>query len=176
MIKNILIVLLIAIMSTNLPVFAAKRQQEEIITSQEHLNKRQFQTRDYSVGDKTIVMKAVLNTLQDEGYIVYSANYLLGFIYGEKDFDTSDPETDISKEFGLSKSRLNLNGIKVATMEVSANVTEYSDLLKLRMNFKRKLLNTYGNAQFIDDVEEEEFYRDFYEKLDRAIFLLKQKV
>lgn len=176
MIKKILTAVLIAVIFAGLPANCAKKQQEEIITSQEHLNKRQYQTRDFSAGDKALIMKAVLNTLQDEGFIVYNANYLLGFIYGEKDFDTSDPETDISKEFGLSKSRLSLNGIKVATMEVSANATEYNNLLKLRVNFKRKLLNTYGNAQFIDDVTEEEFYRDFYEKLDRAIFLLKQKV
>lgn len=176
MIRKILTFGLLVAICAGIPANAAKKQQEEIITSQEQLNKRQYQTRDYSAGDKALVMKAVLNTLQDEGYIVYNANYLLGFIYGEKDFDTSDPETDISKEFGLSKSRLNLNGIKVATIEVSANATEYNNLLKLRVNFKRKLLNTYGNAQFIDDVSEEEFYQNFYEKLDRAIFLLKQKV
>lgn len=140
------------------------------------LEKRQFQTRTYSSTDKALVMKAMLNVLQDEGFIVYNANPLLGFIYGVKDFDTSDPNIDISKEFGLSKSRLNWNGVKVATIETTANVTEYGKNMKVRVNFKRKLLNIYGNAQFIDDVNDEKYYQEFFSKVDKAIFLQKQKI
>jgi hypothetical protein len=174
MIKKILVILFVFCMA--LPVCAKKRQQEDIITPMAQLEKREYQTRAYATADKALVMKAILNTLQDEGYIVYNANHLLGFIYGSKDFDTSDPNIDISKEFGLSKSRLNLNGIKVATIDASVNVTPYGDSMRVRVNFKRKLLNTYGNAQFIDDVSEEEFYTDFYKKVDQALFLLKQKI
>ena len=159
-----------------LPTFAKKRQEEDIITPMAQLEKRNYQSRDYAVSQKVMVMKAILNALQDDGYIIYNANPLLGFIYGVKDFDTSDTNIDISKEFGLSKTRLNMNGIKVATIEVNTNITEYNDTLKVRVNFKRKLLNTYGNAQFIDDVSEEEFYQDFYKKVDQALYLMKQKV
>lgn len=174
MLKKILAILIIVCFA--LPVFAKKRQQEDIITPMAQLEKREYQTRAYSTTDKIMVMKAILNTLQDDGYIVYNANPLLGFIYGSKDFDTSDSNIDISKEFGLSKSRLNLNGIKVATLDVSVNITQYSDNMRVRVNFKRKLLNTYGNAQFIDDVSDEEFYTEFFKKVDRSLYLLKQKI
>ncbi len=174
MIKRIILVTLILCFA--LPCFAKKNQEEDIITPMAQLEKRQFQTRDYASSDKAFVMKAILNALQDDGYIVYNANPLLGFIYGVKDFDTSDSDIDISKEFGLTKTRLNLNGIKVATIEVTANVTEYGNTMKVRINFRRKLLNTYGNAQFIDDVDDKEFYEDFYKKVDQALFLQKQKV
>ena len=174
MLKKILAILFILCMA--LPVFAKKRQQEDIIVPMEQLQKREYQSRDFSTSDKTVVMKAILNALQDDGYIVYNANPLLGFIYGSKDFDMSDSNVDISKEFGLSKSRLNLNGIKVATIDVTANVTQFGDNMRVRVNFKRKLLNTYGNAQFIDDVSEEEFYTEFYKKVDQSLYLLKQKI
>lgn len=173
MIKNLLAILLILCFA--LPGFAQKRQ-EDIITPMAQLEKREFQTRTYTTSEKPVVMKAILNALQDEGYIVYNANPLLGFIYGIKEFDTSDANIDISKEFGLSKSRLNMNGIKVATLEVTANITEYGESMRVRVNFKRKLLNTYGNAQFVDDVSEEEFYQDFYQKVDHALYLQKQKI
>ena len=140
------------------------------------IRKRQFQTRTYELNDKPLVMKAMLNVLQDEGFIVYNANPLLGFIYGVKDFDTSDPNIDISKEFGLSKSRLNWNGVKVATIETTANVTEYGKSIRVRVNFKRKLLNIYGNAQFIDDINDENYYQEFFSKVDKAIFLQKTKI
>lgn len=174
MLQKILVIIFIFCLA--LPVCAKKRQQEDIITPMAQLEKREYQTRTFATTDKTMVMKAILNTLQDDGFIVYNANPLLGFIYGSKDFDMSDSEVDISKEFGLSKSRLNLNGIKVATIDVSVNVTQYSDNMRVRVNFKRKLLNTYGNAQFIDDVSEEEFYTDFYKKVDQSLYLLKQKL
>lgn len=165
--KRLLAILLI--MTLALPVYAKKHQSEEIITPQTQLEKRKFQTRTYQAKDSTKVLKAVLNVLQDEGYLVYNVNSLLGYVYAVKDFDTTDPNIDISKEFGLSKSRLNYNGIKVATIETSANVTQYGDILRVRINFKRKLLNEYGNAQFIDDVSESEFYDDFYKKLNTAL-------
>ena len=155
-----------------LPV-CAKRQSEEIITPLTQLQKRQFQTRTYNSGDSVYIMKGVLNVLQDEGFIVYNVNSLLGFIYGVKDFDTTDPNVDISKEFGLTKSRLSYNGVKVATLEVAANVTEFPQNTRIRVNFKRKLLNEYGNAQLIDDIDDAEFYDDFYNKLDNAIALQK---
>lgn len=173
MLKKILLILFILCLSV--PAFA-KKQAETIITPMTQLEKRQFQTRTYSSTDKALVMKAMLNVLQDEGFIVYNANPLLGFIYGVKDFDTSDPNIDISKEFGLSKSRLSWNGIKVATIETTANVTEYGKNMKVRVNFKRKLLNIYGNAQFIDDVNDEKYYQDFFSKVDKAIFIQKQKI
>ncbi|MGN0031079.1 MAG: hypothetical protein ACI37Q_03900 [Candidatus Gastranaerophilaceae bacterium] len=174
MIKNILAALFILCLA--LPVSAKKMQDDAVITPMTQLEKRQFQTRTYETADKPLVMKAMLNVLQDEGFIVYNANPLLGFIYGVKDFDTSDKNIDISKEFGLSKSRLNLNGIKVATIETTANVTEYGKNMRVRVNFKRKLLNIYGNAQFIDDVNDETYYQDFFAKVDKAIFLQKQKI
>ena len=174
MIKKFLAALFILCLA--LPVSAKKMQDDAVITPMTQLEKRQFQTRTYETADKPLVMKAMLNVLQDEGFIVYNANPLLGFIYGVKDFDTSDKNIDISKEFGLSKSRLNLNGIKVATIETTANVTEYGKNMRVRVNFKRKLLNIYGNAQFIDDVNDETYYQDFFAKVDKAIFLQKQKI
>ena len=132
MMKKILLILFVLCLA--LPVCAKKREAEQIITPMTQLEKRQFQTRTYDSSDKPLIMKAMLNVLQDEGFIVYNANPLLGFIYGVKDFDTSDPNIDITKEFGLSKSRLNWNGVKVATIETTANVTEYGKSIKVRVN------------------------------------------
>ena len=174
MIKKILLAIFVLCLA--LPVSAKKTSSQDIITPMTQLEKRQFQTRTYDSTDKALVMKAMLNVLQDEGFIVYNANPLLGFIYGVKDLDTSDPNIDISKEFGLSKSRLNWNGVKVATIETTANVTEYGKSMRVRINFKRKLLNIYGNAQFIDDINDENYYQDFFSKVDKAIFLQKQKI
>lgn len=165
---------IVLILGLAMPVMAKKHQSEEIITPLTQLEKRNFQTRTYKTLNQNTILKSILNVLQDEGYIVYNVNSLLGFAYAVKDFDTTDPNIDISKEFGLSKSRLNYNGVKVATLESSVNVTQYGETIRVRINFKRKLLNEYGNAQFIDDVSDAEFYDEFYSKLDKAIALHKE--
>lgn len=140
------------------------------------LEKRQFQTREYDSTDKNMIMKAMLNVLQDEGFIVNNANPLLGFISGEKEFDLNDRSIDIQKEFGTSKGSLNWSGVRVAVIEATANVTEYGKQIRVRINFKRKLLNVYGNAQSIDEIEDEKYYQEFFAEVDKAIFLQKQKI
>ena len=148
----------------------------EIITPQTQLEKRQFQTRSYDGTNKTVVMKAMLNVLQDEGFIVNNANPMLGFISGSKDFSAKDKSIDITKEYGISKWILFIKGIKVATIEATANVTEIGKEMKVRVNFKRKLLNVYGNPQVIDEINDAKYYQDFFAKVDKAIFIQKQKI
>lgn len=155
---------------------ANARKEEVPVTPISQLQKREFQTRTYADTDKNLVMKAMLNILQDEGFIVNNANPLLGFISGVKEFDAADKSIDISKEFGTSKGKLALSGVKVAVVEATANVTEYGKSMKVRVNFKRKLLNVYGNAQKIDEIDDEKYYQDFFAKVDKAIFLQKQKI
>lgn len=164
-----------------LPVQAKKNfsfttNPEPVAPQKTQLEKRQIQTRTYDCADKALIMKAMLNVLQDEGYIVTNANPLLGFISGDKEFDVNDKTIDIQKDFGTSKRNLNWNGIRVAVIEATANVTEYGKEIRVRINFKRKLLNVYGNAEFIDDIEDEKYYQEFFAAVDKAIFIQKQKI
>src|SRR3989338_4775268 len=66
------------------------------------LQVRQMQTHDYETQDYKMVMKAMLNVLQDEGFIVKNVDVKLGFLMGEKEvnvqqgfFPHEKPELDI---------------------------------------------------------------------------------
>jgi hypothetical protein len=48
---------------------------------------REFQTRDFDTADPKLVMKAMLNVLQDEGYVVKNAVVDLGLITAAKETD-----------------------------------------------------------------------------------------
>lgn len=172
--KKYLVLILASIILIGLPLSANANGKPKATTTQ--LEKRTFQTRNFDNMDKTTVMKAMLNVLQDEGFIVNNANPLLGFISGSKEFDVSDKTIDIEKEFGTGRSSLAWKGIRVATIEATANVSEFGKEIKVRINFKRKLLNTYGNAQFIDEISDEKYYQDFFAKVDKAMFIQKQKI
>ena len=151
----------------------AKSDVNEVITPQTQLQKRQYQTRQYSGISKAAIMKAMLNVLQDEGFIVNNANSLLGFISGAKEFSPKDKTIDVEKELGTKKGTFNA---VVAVVETTANVSEYGKDFKVRINFKRKLLNNYGNAYKIDEVTDEVYYQNFFAKVDKAIFIQKQKI
>lgn len=172
--KKYLVLILALFILTALPLCVNANEKSKSATTQ--LEKRTFQTRTFDNIDKAAVMKAMLNVLQDEGFIVNNANPLLGFISGSKEFDVTDKTINIEKEFGIKKSSLTWKGIRVATIEATANVSEFGKEIKVRINFKRKLLNTYGNAQFIDEITDEKYYQDFFAKVDKAIFIQKQKI
>lgn len=175
--KILFLVALLAITSNILPVCAkANYSYSQEKPQQTQLEKRQVQTKTFDSTDKAMIMKAMLNVLQDDGFIVNNANPLLGFISGSKEFDVNDKTIDIEKDFGTSRSSLAWKGVRVAVIEATANVTEYGKEIKVRINFKRKLLNVYGNAQVIDEISDGKYYQDFFAKVDKAIFLQKQKI
>ena len=169
--KIFALILLTLVVGCVTPVSA--KQVNEVITPQTQLQKRQYQTRKYNDIDKNSLMKAMLNVLQDEGFIVNNANPLLGFISGSKEFSTNDKTIDFEKEFGTKKG---FCGATVAVVEATANVSDFGKEIRVRINFKRKLLNAYGNAQKIEEITDEQYYQNFFSHVDKAIFIQKQKI
>jgi len=51
---------------------------------------REFQTRYYDTNDVKLVMKSVLNVLQDDGFIVKNAVPELGLLTANKEIDLSN--------------------------------------------------------------------------------------
>ena len=145
----------------------------EIVSEQTQLQKRQYQTREYNGISKATVMKAMLNVLQDEDFIVDNANTTLGFISGTKEFNPRDKSINIQREFGSTKG---LFFASVAVVEATANISEFGKQVRVRINFKRKLLNEYGNANRIEEVTDPEYYQNFFSRVDKAMFIQKQKI
>ncbi len=169
--KKLFIFLLILTVGNFSTTYA--KQTNEVITPQTQLQKRQYQTRQYDGISKIALMKAMLNVLQDEGFIVNNANSLLGFISGAKEFSTNDKTINIEEEFGTKKG---LYGAAVAVVEATANISDFGKETRVRINFKRKLLNIYGNAQKIEEITDEKYYQHFFSRVDKAIFIQKQKI
>jgi hypothetical protein len=49
-----------------------------------------MQTREFETAETTMVLKAMLNVLQDDGYIVEQVNPEVGFFNASKVMDTED--------------------------------------------------------------------------------------
>ena len=97
MTKKILSAIFILVISGCLLPSFAKKDEQAVITPQTQLQKRQYQTKQYSNVKKDVLMKAMLNVLQDEGFIVNNANPTLGFISGAKAAYDSSPFSYVEK-------------------------------------------------------------------------------
>ena len=137
------------------------------------LELREFQSRSFDTTDAKLVMKAVMNVLQDDGYIVRNANLDLGLLNATKELDVSKGG---SKFLAIllwgSSARWNSNAI----VECSATIGEFGEQTRVRVNFQSKTLDNAGAVKEVKDVDDEAFYREFFGKVDKGIFIQSQKL
>ena len=134
---------------------------------------REFQTRSYETNDSKMVMKAMLNVLQDDGFIVKNAVLDLGLLSAEKTVDIENKgEAFMAAFFAGANARWK----KASIIECTGNITEFGDNVKVRVNFQLKILDNRGGILKIEQIDDEKYYQDFFIKVDKGIFLQKEKI
>ena len=142
-------------------------------TQQTQLQTREFQTRSYETNDVKMVMKALLNVLQDDGYIVKNANVDLGLLTATKEIDiAAKGVVGFLNAMGGKDARYAKNSI----VECSGNVTEFGKETRVRINFQTKSMNNKGEVMDVKQVGDPVFYQTFFSKVDKGIFLQKEKL
>ncbi len=130
---------------------------------------REIQTRTFASRESKTVLKEIMNVLQDDQFIVRNANAELGLVTGEK-------EMDVSSGWSIFLSSLakgeHATWEKNAVIEISANVTQYGDDTKVRVNFQKKVYDNRGGVVSTRHIYDQEFYQDFFTKVDKGLFLL----
>ena len=147
------------------------------------LQTRQVQTREFDTNNVKLIMKAVINVLQDDGFIVKNAQLDLGLLTAQKEIDLSQSRgnsNDFWSEFfkGIDRNRSrNSNDLtysKIKIVESSVNISEFGKQTKVRANFQVKVLDNLGNPKEVYQVEDAKFYQDFFVKVDKGVFIQKQ--
>lgn len=167
-------------------------------TQQTQLQQRQYQQREFDTNNTKLVMKAVLNTLQDDGFIVKNAVVDLGLLSATKEITLNNApaqnRTSGSDDFwatifaealrGRSGSRVNTNRgnpqqperyQNIKQIEATINVSEFGKQTRVRASFQARILDNQGNVMESSPVEDMKFYQDFFVKVDKGIFIEKQK-
>lgn len=134
---------------------------------------RAFQTRVYSESDHKMVLKAMINVLQDMGFIIQNANTELGLLTATKEVDVEDKGQALWSTFW---SGYYARYSKSSIIECTANVNVFGEQTRVRANFRHKILDNHGAVSTINQIEEEAFYQDFFAKVDKAIFLQKENL
>jgi hypothetical protein len=174
--------------------FISRGDMPNIRPQQTQLQTRQYQTREYDTNDVKLIMKAVLNTLQDDGFVVKNAVVDLGLISAQKDIDLAgggrsggsigESSTNSFWEafFGSldGQRRRNNSGLEQRSktfkmIEATVNVSDFGKQARVRASFQAKYLDQRGNPLDVYTVDDAKFYQDFFAKVDKGIFIQKQK-
>lgn len=162
------------------------------------LEVREYQTRTFEVGDYSGVMKSILDVLQDDGFMVKSVHSELGFLSATKDIGLSnsywaDDDDDFSSDFGFGFSigRGSSVGVRKRfpsdrrtrpirptheTIEATINVSQFGEKVRVRASFQSKVFGNNQSVLRIRQITDEQFYQDFFSKVDKGIFLQQQQI
>ena len=116
--------------------------QQQILAGASQVQLRSFQTRTYDTDDKIRVLRAVVATLQDLGFVLDKADDVVGIVSATK--------TDRSK-----------SSYQYYRISMSVSVRPSGDQMFVR-----------ANAQFnLTAIEDPGPYQDFFTSLDKGLFL-----
>lgn len=134
---------------------------------------REFQTRVYPVSETKIVMKALLNALQDRGFIIENAVLDLGLISAEKHTNIENSgEAFMATLFAGANARWK----KASIVDCTVNVSEFGEETRVRVNFQIKTLDNKGDFIHLKNIEDAKYYQDFFAEVDKSIFIEKSEV
>jgi hypothetical protein len=146
------------------------------------LEQRELESRTYAVGDTRALMRAVLATLQDDGFIVRTADSQLGLITATR--EAARPASEalrtgrkvaIVMTYGLAAL---LPGPKdrSSILEATANVASFGSETRLRVNFQLKHLENGTKVTDIQTVLDGRVYQEFFASVDKDLFLQRENL
>jgi hypothetical protein len=149
---------------------------------QTQLEVRAIQTRTFDTPDTKLVLKAMFNVLQDDGYVVKNAVVELGLITAAKETDLapgrSDPAAEVVVGPGwvFSGFRSPATYRKSEVRDFTGNVSEFGKQTKVRASFQRKVLDNRGGLLQVEPIDDPTFYQDFFSRMDKSVYLQKEQL
>lgn len=187
---------LIAVLLACLFVVSGCVPQEPPAKEKTQLEIRECQTRTFDVQDHRLVMKSVLDVLQDDGYMVKNVSLDLGFLaatkdvgfkgapsrarfedeYLDVDFDVFTPRR-VKKRSKFRKRQQNSSPVPShEVIEVTVNVSEFGKNVRVRSTFQSKVFDDREAVMKVNQIEDAFFYQEFFAKVDKGIFLQQQNI
>ena len=133
---------------------------------------REMQTREYENGQLVDGMKAVINALQDQGYLISSANEALGVVTAYAESQTMKQG---AKEY-VEGWTYNATYETIQRREVSASVSLQDKSLRVRINMSLKAINEKGGVIWSVPVQDPKIYQALFSKIDNSLFLAREKI
>ena len=134
---------------------------------------REMQTRLFADCKPPLAMKALLDVLQDDDFVVKNAVLEIGLLSASKEVDVGSTSSEIfnSIMFG-DEARWDKNVI----IEATANVSSAGPDCRVRVTFQLKTLNNRGEVVAVRAITSPEFHQQFFTKVDKGLFVHRQGI
>ena len=145
------------------------------------LELRQAQSRTFDAADARLVLKAALNVLQDEGYVIREANAEPGLVTGVMEWRSRQPSQGLRvlkwvaalPTYGASLL-LPTGRTEFSAVEANVNVTPEAARTRVRISLVTKVTGKSGAIRSVAPVDDPLAYQRLLAGLDRAVFLEKE--
>jgi hypothetical protein len=154
---------------------------EMAVATPTQLQVRQAQTRSYPTADTRVVLKAVLDALQDEAFVIKSADADLGLITASRE---AVQRPNQALKVGKWLTALHTCGLSLlipnpgrhAILEATANVSSFGQETRVRLSMLLRVLDEKGRARGFEPVEDAGHYQGLLAKVDKSLFLALEKL
>ena len=136
---------------------------------------RELQSRTFETSDLKLVMRAVLNALQDDGFIIKNAVTDLGLLTATKERDLTSGNNWDGFWYGALSDR-EPRWPKTKQTEANATISSFGNSTRVRISFQEKVLDNLGATVEVAEVEDAILYRDFFTRIDQSIFFQREKL
>jgi hypothetical protein len=145
------------------------------------LQARQAQSRTFETEDQKLVLKAVLNVLQDEGFVIREANAELGVVAAVKEWRSRQANQGlriakwIAAPMTYGATLLIPSGkTEFTAVEANVNVTQEAARTRVRISLVSRVTDKQGRVQAVTPVEDGLIYQGLLARLDKAVYLQRE--
>lgn len=145
--------------------------KDALLLSQESLTLKQLQTRKFDAKNEKNIITAGASVLQDLGYTIDESETKLGVIMASKDRSAVNGGQVAAAILVAAMGGGNMAIDKEQKIRVSLVTHRRKSVVFLRVTFQRVVWNNRGQVTRSESMEDPELYREFFEKLSKAVFL-----
>ena len=137
------------------------------------LQARQLQTREFRNETLRSGMKAVAAALQDEGFSIDLVNVDLGLLKATRQLTDEDTE---KKNFQILWYGEPKEYRAIRQWDATVTIQDLEQSLKVRVSVVEKTINNKGGVTSSQPVVDPTFYQAIFSKVDKSVFLQKNKL
>ncbi len=151
--------------------------QDALKLTQKNLELRQIQQKEYSNIKERQALIASANVLQDIGFIIKESEADLGLLVAEKSRDATDGGQVVLAILlaALGGGNTAIDKDQQIRVSLITRIRKNNSIL-VRASFQRIVRNTNNQISKMEYIKDKQIYQDFFNKLDKSIFLAKQGI
>jgi len=148
---------------------------------QSPLELRQAQSRTFETADPRLVLKAALNVLQDQGFVIRHADADLGIVTAVMEWRSRKPNRGLRvlkwvavvPTYGASLL-VPTGRTEFSAIEANVNVTPEPSGTRVRISLVSRVTGKNGEVVSVSPVDDPLAYQRLLAGLDKAVFLEKE--